>query len=213
MPGSIKAQNNINTRPRDPKTEHDMTLLFVLHSLLNLISFLLAMRTTTATRHLRAHALLLLIALLCSFLPSVMSLSNTSPSASSPFTASQLAKRQGGPETPKEAPSYTCVVVGECHACSALQIQTEHFCKETHNRQRIECIYDDPKNDEDEELKVLLPSYRSCLHVKAVEARRFAHFFSTNVFLAFFSGVLLVWRRRKLAAAQYRRMARRIGIA
>ncbi|KAG0287960.1 hypothetical protein BGZ96_008195 [Linnemannia gamsii] len=84
---------------------------------------------------------------------------------------------------------------------------------DTHNHQRITCKYDDPKNDENEELKVLYPKYHSCQHVKAVEARRFAHFLSSNVFLALFSGVLMMWRKRKLAAAQYRRMARRIGIA
>ncbi|KAF9916920.1 hypothetical protein BGZ65_000071, partial [Modicella reniformis] len=66
------------------------------------------------------------------------------------------------------------------------------------------CKYDDPKNDENEELKIKLPTYRSCLHVKAIEVRRFAHFLSTNVFLALFSGILIVWRKRKVAAAQYR---------
>ncbi|KAF9283801.1 hypothetical protein BGZ68_005090 [Mortierella alpina] len=122
-----------------------------------------------------------------------------------------LSERQLG--QPVTLPPFSCESVGECLACSALQIQAEDTCKESHNRQRIECKFDDPKDDENEELKLRLPTYRSCPRVKAVEARKFAHFFSTNIFLAFFSGVLMVWRKRKLAAAQYRRMARRIGNA
>ncbi|KAF8954975.1 hypothetical protein BGZ46_002782 [Entomortierella lignicola] len=129
------------------------------------------------------------------------------------MASSHISKRQAVPEVLQDQPSYTCTVIGECHACSALQVQTEESCKETHNRQRIECKYDDPKNDENEELKIRLPTYRSCLRVKAVEARRFAHFLTTNILLALFTGILVAWRKRKLAAAQYRRLARRIGIA
>ncbi|KAI7818023.1 hypothetical protein BC939DRAFT_308153 [Gamsiella multidivaricata] len=165
-----------------------------------------------ASAHAARHALFLIVILLGTLLPSVLSLSSTSPSPLSSLTLSSLARRQVGLEAPQDPPSYTCVVIGECNACSVLQIQTEESCKETHNRQRIDCKYDDPKNDENEELKIRLPTYRSCLRVKAAEARRFAHFFSTNVCLAIFSGVLMVWRKQKLAAAQYRRMARRIGI-
>ncbi|ORZ08049.1 hypothetical protein BCR41DRAFT_150433 [Lobosporangium transversale] len=161
------------------------------------------------------QAALLLLTLLCFFsiLPSALSLSVVPPMSVSTRIASDTFKRQLGPDTTMDPLSYTCEVVGECLACSTLQIQTENVCKETHNRQRIECHYVDPRKEEDEDLKLKLPTYRSCLHVKAVEARKFAHFFSMNVFLAFFSGLLLVWRKRKLAAAQYRRMARRIGIA
>ncbi|KAF9926093.1 hypothetical protein FBU30_004270 [Linnemannia zychae] len=61
------------------------------------------------------------------------------------------------------------------HSLSSFS-KTEESCKATHNRQRIECKYDDPKNDENEELKIRLPTYHSCLRVKAVEARRFANF-------------------------------------
>ncbi|KAF9119709.1 hypothetical protein BGW39_011974 [Mortierella sp. 14UC] len=156
----------------------------------------------------------LILALLCGLSLATTILASSSPTTPySPLSVSNLAKRypQGGPNTP--SPPYTCVTVGECLACSALQIKTEESCRDTHNRQRIECKFDDPKNDENEELKIRLPTYHSCLRVKAIEARRFAHFLSSNVFLALFSGILMMWRKRKLAAAQYRRMARRIGIA
>ncbi|KAF9276514.1 hypothetical protein BGZ74_003603 [Mortierella antarctica] len=137
----------------------------------------------------------------------------TAFSSPSPDTTSPLAPPLFRRQELREIPKYTCTVVSECQACSALEIQTKVDCKETHNHQKINCKFEDPKNEEDEELKILLPKYHSCARVKAVEARRYAHFLSTNVFLAFFSGVLMVWRKRKLAAAQYRRMARRIGIA
>ncbi|KAF9205045.1 hypothetical protein BGZ59_000720 [Podila verticillata] len=138
---------------------------------------------------------------------------STGFSTPSPDTASPLAPPLFRRQEPKELPKYTCTAVSECQVCSALQIKTLEDCRETHNHQKINCKFDDPKNEEDEELKVLLPKYHSCARVKAVEARRYAHFLSTNVLLALFSGLLMVWRKRKLAAAQYRRMARRIGIA
>ncbi|KAF9419298.1 hypothetical protein BGZ94_009454 [Podila epigama] len=92
-------------------------------------------------------------------------------------------------EPPLVLPKYTCTIVGECRACSTLQIESLDSCRETHNHQRADCKFDDPKNEENEELK------------------------SSNLLLALISGTLMVWRKRKLAAAQYRRMARRIGIA
>ncbi|KAI8354915.1 hypothetical protein B0O80DRAFT_49487 [Mortierella sp. GBAus27b] len=172
------------------------------------------MSTSIPRAHTSKHSSLLLLLLLCSFLPSVLSISAAPPT--SPVAVFPVQKRQIGSDTQPEVPpnyNYLCTVIGECLACSALQVKTEESCRETHNRQRIECRYEDPKDEANEELKIRLPKYRSCLHVKAVEARRFAHFFSTNIILALFSGTLLIWRQRKLAAAQYRRMARRIGIA
>ncbi|GJJ78923.1 hypothetical protein EMPS_11282 [Entomortierella parvispora] len=157
----------------------------------------------------RAARALLMITLGLACLTTVFA-SLTSAQSTSAHSFQSLAKRQQPPQT---QPPFACVVIGECVPCNHLQQETEDTCKETHNRQKIECKYDDPINNENEELKVLLPTYRSCLHVKAVEARRFAHFLSTNIFLALFSGILMIWRKRKLAAAQYRRMARRIGIA
>ncbi|KAF9314923.1 hypothetical protein BG003_003691 [Podila horticola] len=154
-----------------------------------------------------AHMTLLLM--LAAYL-ACLSTAFSSPSAD---TTSSLAPQLFRRQEPRELPKYTCTVVSECQACSALQIETLNDCKETHNHQRISCKFEDPKNDEDEELKVLLPKYHSCARVKAVEARKYAHFLTTNVLLGFFSGVLMIWRKRKLAAAQYRRMARRIGIA
>ncbi|KAK3827586.1 MAG: hypothetical protein J3Q66DRAFT_2575 [Benniella sp.] len=168
------------------------------------------MSTSTPKPFVNRRAPLLLLLLFCSLF---LSLVDSALQPTSPASISPILKRQVGPDVRQDLPSYSCSTVGECHACSALQVQTTEVCKETHNRQRIECKYDDPKNDENEELKIRLPTYRSCLRVRAVEARRFAHFFSTNIFLALFSGILIVWRKRKLAAAQYRRMARRIGIA
>ncbi|CAO3568266.1 unnamed protein product [Mortierella alpina] len=159
------------------------------------------------------HTLLKLIALLLCLTLSIASSSSSAESSTSQseHAALWLPKRQLGQSG--TLPPFSCESVGECLACSALQIQAEDTCKETHNRQRIECKFEDPKDDENEELKIRLPTYRSCPRVKAVEARKFAHFFSTNIFLALFSGILMVWRKRKLAAAQYRRMARRIGNA
>ncbi|KAG0370129.1 hypothetical protein BGX24_002125 [Mortierella sp. AD032] len=170
------------------------------------------MRPSIQHNGARPSLSVLILALLCglSLATAVLALSSA---PTTPRPISYLAKRypQGGANIP--SPPYSCVPVGECLACSALQVKTEESCKDTHNRRRIECKFDDPKNDENEELKIRLPTYHSCLRVKAIEARRFAHFLSSNVFLALFSGILMMWRKRKLAAAQYRRMARRIGIA
>ncbi|KAG0066821.1 hypothetical protein BGZ90_001248 [Linnemannia elongata] len=173
------------------------------------------MRPSIQRNGARPSLSVLILALLCglSLATTVLSLSSTPTTPYAPLSVNNLTKRypQVVPNTAN--PPYTCITIGECQACSALQVKTEESCKDTHNRQRIECKYDDPKNDENEELKIRLPTYHSCLRVKAVEARRFAHFLSSNVFLALFSGILMMWRKRKLAAAQYRRMARRIGIA
>ncbi|KAG0240945.1 hypothetical protein BGW41_006513 [Actinomortierella wolfii] len=56
--------------------------------------------------------------------------------------------------------------------------ETMDYCKETGNRLRIECHFDDPADETNEEFVMQLPTFRSCLRVKAIESRRFAHFLS-----------------------------------
>ncbi|KAF0441495.1 N-alpha-acetyltransferase 30, NatC catalytic subunit [Gigaspora margarita] len=100
----------------------------------------------------------------------------------------------------------TCELVGECEPCDKLDSAALDYCKQYGNREEIKCKWNGtPKNGSN------LPEYRPCRRVKRLERAKYFEFQFVSAFIAFISCTILIYRRHKLTADGYRRLARRIG--
>ncbi|CAG8805516.1 14554_t:CDS:2, partial [Dentiscutata erythropus] len=93
---------------------------------------------------------------------------------------------------------------GECEPCRPLEDLAEEYCKEHGNKQEIICQWNDTsKND--------TRFFRACRRVIRLERAKYFEFQFVNIFIACISCAILFYRRQKLTADGYRRLARRIG--
>ncbi|RIA87760.1 hypothetical protein C1645_827344, partial [Glomus cerebriforme] len=86
----------------------------------------------------------------------------------------------------------------------------EDYCREFGNKEPIECQWDTPDIPAENINKGSLPKFQSCKRVKRLEKTKYFEFQFINLFGAFMSCSIFIWRRNKLAAEGYRRLTRRI---
>ncbi|ORZ18042.1 hypothetical protein BCR42DRAFT_490694 [Absidia repens] len=117
-----------------------------------------------------------------------------------------------------EKPTYTCVPIGECDVCTALEKKTADYCLEYGNKEQVNCQWDDPswvdtinKNDTDDDV-ISLPTHRACPWVEHIEKWRLIKFEMINFVIVVFSVLVYIWRQRKLAREKYQQMVQRIGV-
>ncbi|KAI9323132.1 hypothetical protein BX666DRAFT_2021887 [Dichotomocladium elegans] len=138
---------------------------------------------------------------------------------SNPASPSNLGNYTHSHENIEEQ-SYTCTPIGECEVCLSFEKKTAPHCMEYGNKQPVRCTWDDPDLAENmrnqttlyDDDAISLPSFRGCPHVKSIERWKFIKFESLNFAIAIMSICLVIWRQRKLAREQYRRLAQRIGV-
>ncbi|CAG8605160.1 3165_t:CDS:2, partial [Scutellospora calospora] len=99
----------------------------------------------------------------------------------------------------------TCKLVGECEPCNEIESKAESYCKPYGKKEEIKCEWNSTSKPDN------LPKYRSCRRVKRLERVKYFEFQFVNVFIACMSCAILFYRRQKLTADGYRRLARRIG--
>jgi len=133
-----------------------------------------------------------------------------SPSPSLPSPTNIINNNNTGYD---KVPLYTCYVTGECVPCETLEMKIEKYCYDFGNKEPVECQWDTP----DESVgnitypnKGSLPKFQSCKRVKKLERTKYFEFQFVNIFIAFMSCSILLWRRKKLAADGYRKLSRRI---
>jgi len=111
-----------------------------------------------------------------------------------------------------KVPIYTCYEIGPCVPCDVFEVKLEKYCYEFGNKQPVKCQFDSPdKSGNNTDLNEdSLPKYQSCKRVIKLERTKYFEFQFFNIFIAFMSCSILIWRRNKLAADGYRKLSRRI---
>uniref|UniRef100_A0A1D1ZJS2 Protein JTB n=1 Tax=Anthurium amnicola TaxID=1678845 RepID=A0A1D1ZJS2_9ARAE len=110
-------------------------------------------------------------------------------------------------------PLYTCYVIGECVPCEVFEAKLEKYCHDFGNKEPVECQWDTPDESAGNSTypnKGSLPKFQPCKRVKRLERTKYFEFQFINIFIAFTSCSILLWRRKKLAADGYRKLSRRI---
>ncbi|ORY07502.1 hypothetical protein K493DRAFT_332768 [Basidiobolus meristosporus CBS 931.73] len=102
---------------------------------------------------------------------------------------------------------YQCYSMGSCRRCSDEESATNPYCQDTGYKEPIQCT---PIEAGKHLAVVELPNYRSCSRTKYHEKLQFFKFMGFVIFLSVCSGILLVWRRRRIESEQYRRLMQRI---
>ncbi|CAJ0852873.1 22306_t:CDS:2 [Entrophospora sp. SA101] len=76
----------------------------------------------------------------------------------------------------------------------------------------VKCHWETPNGQPTEDNNsTKIPNYRACKRVKKVERTKYFEFQFINIFVAFLSCSLFVWRKRKLEFDGYRKLSGRIG--
>ncbi|CAG8645261.1 12021_t:CDS:2 [Rhizophagus irregularis] len=108
-----------------------------------------------------------------------------------------------------KVPIYTCHEIGPCVPCGVFEVKLEKYCHEFGNKQPVECQLDSPDISAGNNT-YSLPKFQPCKRVIKFERTKYFEFQFLNMFLAFMSCSILIWRRSKLAADGYRKLSRRI---
>ncbi|RGB25621.1 hypothetical protein C1646_771473 [Rhizophagus diaphanus] len=108
-----------------------------------------------------------------------------------------------------KVPIYTCHEIGPCVPCDVFEVKLEKYCHEFGNKQPVDCQLDSPDISAGNNT-YSLPKFQPCKRVIKFERTKYFEFQFFNMFLAFMSCSILIWRRSKLAADGYRKLSRRI---
>lgn len=91
--------------------------------------------------------------------------------------------------------------ISECVPCSKSELMQEAVCKETGNKQLVQCEKSNQK------------SYTSCPLAISFERRRFWTFEAVSLAGAILSNIFVWWRRRVLNTFHYQRVKRQMSSA
>ncbi|CAG8736856.1 13557_t:CDS:2 [Acaulospora morrowiae] len=108
----------------------------------------------------------------------------------------------------------TCHAIGECEPCDMAEMESEKYCAGYGNKEPVECnwsLNDPPHGNSTDGSKGTLPKFQSCKRVKKLEKIKYFEFQFVNMFVAFLSCAILIYRRLKLSADGYRKLVSRIA--
>ncbi|GBB92870.1 hypothetical protein RclHR1_02070013 [Rhizophagus clarus] len=109
-----------------------------------------------------------------------------------------------------KVPIYTCHDIGPCVPCEVFEAKLEKYCHEFGNKKPVECQWNSPDGSAGNITYPDLPKFQPCKRVIKFERTKYFEFQFFNMFVAFISCSILIWRRSKLAADGYRKLSRRI---
>jgi hypothetical protein len=95
-----------------------------------------------------------------------------------------------------------CETIKACELCTDDELKNESYCQETGYKELLSC------KTENEEESIL--RYQSCIPLAWLERNQFFFFQIMNLFIAFISILVVIWRRKKIQLMIQRRLRRRI---